>query len=243
MRTTDTWINVLQTDADRRTALLAGVVFIIATAGSLAAAATLPTLTSEDYLARLSAAAPQAAWGSILYLVAAFGSAGIAVALYPVLRRINPALAIGSIVFRTIEATMYIIGIVALLSLLSVSNQFAGGETTNQGTLQLIADTLRGVRRHASLMGVFAFCLGALAYYVLFFVADLVPRWLSGFGVLAIGLMLVACTLAILSDGDITTYVVFVLPIAVQEMVLALWLIVRGFSGPERREPAGSIQV
>jgi hypothetical protein len=59
-----------------------------------------------------------------------------------------------------------------------------------------------------------------------------VPRWLSGWGVLAIFLTLVACLLALFGRHPVTTYVLLVLPIAIQEIVLAVWLMAKGFTSP-----------
>jgi hypothetical protein len=78
--------------------------------------------------------------------------------------------------------------------------------------------------------GVFAFCLGAFMYYYLFFQSRLIPRWLSGFGIVAIILMMAACVLALFSGNRITSYIPLAFPIFLQEMVLAVWLIVKGFN-------------
>jgi hypothetical protein len=80
------------------------------------------------------------------------------------------------------------------------------------------------------LVAVFAFCLGAFMYYCLFLQSRLIPRWLSGFGIVAIILMMAACVLALFSGNRITSYIPLAAPIAVQEMVLAVWLIVKGFN-------------
>ena len=97
-------------------------------------------------------------------------------------------------------------------------------------SLHAIGDLLVSIRDHAGLLAVFAFCLGAFMYYYLFFQSRLIPRWLSGFGIVAIILMMVACVLALFSGNRITSYIPLAAPIAVQEMVLAAWLIVKGFN-------------
>lgn len=217
-------------DADRKCAITAGIVFIVATAGSLASAPFLPNLAAPSYLSALPAGASQLNLGVLLLLVAAFGSAAIAPAMYPVMRRSHSGLAIASVVFRTIEAVLYVVAAAFLLTLLTLGQQLASADAATLPALQAVGDTLRGAREHAGLLGVFAFCLGGLAYYWLFWVSKLVPRWLSGFGIVAIVLMFIACTLALYSGNPITSYVPLALPILVQEMVLAVWLIARGFN-------------
>jgi 4-amino-4-deoxy-L-arabinose transferase-like glycosyltransferase len=79
-------------------------------------------------------------------------------------------------------------------------------------------------------VGVFAFCVGALLYYVVFYRSGLIPRWLLGWGIGAIVLAFLACLLALFTQNELTTYTILLLPIAVQEMVLAVWLIAQGFN-------------
>ena len=220
---------VRRPNADRVAAIAAGVIFIIATAGALGSVPFLPNLTGADYLAGVAAGANQMVVGLVLLLVAALSSAAIAVAMYPVMKRWSNGLALASVIFRAMEGVMYILAVVFLMSLLSLSHQFAGASGADQAALQAIGDTLRGAREHAGLAGVFCFCLGAFAYYLLFFQSRLIPRWLSGFGIVAILMMFSACLLALLSDSAITGYVFLLFPILVQEMVLAVWLIAKGF--------------
>jgi uncharacterized protein DUF4386 len=190
-------------DSDRKTALVAGALFIVATAASLLG-------TALESFNRISL-------GGLLELIAAGTSAGIAISLYPVLRRWSASLALGSVVFRAIEAVMYTVAAISLLALSRVGQQAVGVVLTS-------------LRQEAVLAGVFAFSVGALMYYVVFFRSSLIPRWLSGWGIAAVLLMLVACLAALFSGNPVTSYVVLILPIAVQEMVLAVWLIARGFS-------------
>ena len=67
-------------------------------------------------------------------------------------------------------------------------------------------------------------------YYAIFYRSRLIPRWLSGWGIVGVILMLVACLSALFTRNPVTSYVILALPIAVQEMVLAGWLIARGFN-------------
>jgi hypothetical protein len=216
--------------SNRKIAVITGVVFIIATVAALVAAALLPDLTGPDSLAKLSGSANQVTGAALFYLIAAFTSAGIPICMYPVLKGQNAGLALGSVVFRSVEAVFYMIGLVSLLSLLTLGNQLTSAGAIDRSSLQAVGDLLLSLRQHATVAGVFAFSVGALLYYVLFFQSRLIPRWLSGWGIAAIILMLAACVLALFSDSPVTGYVLLALPIALQEMVLAVWLIVKGFS-------------
>lgn len=217
-------------DANRRIAVTTGVIFIIATAAALVAAALVPGMGGADYLTKVSANSNLVTVGAVFYLIAAFTSAGIAISLYPVLKKLNAGLALGSVVFRAMEAVMYIAAVVSLLSLLSLSQQFANAGVADRASFQAVGDSLRSVREHATLAGVFAFSLGAGMYYYVFFQSRLIPRWLSAWGIAGIILMFAACLLALFSNSDVTGYALLIFPIAVQEMVLAVWLIVKGFS-------------
>ena len=229
-------------DSTRKTAIVTGVVLIVALVASIVGSRFVPVLTGNDYLTRVSENANQVAIGSILSLIAAFTSAGVAIALYPVLKKTNEGLALGSVVFRALEAVMYMVGPVVLLSLRTLGQRFTAAGTADRASLQAIGDSLVSVRDHASLLGVFAFCLGGFIYYYLFYRSRLIPRWLSGFGIVAIILMGVACVLSLLGDSPITGYVALAAPIGVQEIVLAVWLIVKGFNSStvvaESAEPA-----
>jgi hypothetical protein len=135
---------------------------------------------------------------------------------------------------------MYIAALVSLLSLLTLSQEFAKAGVADRASFQAVGDSLLAMRQHAVLAGVFAFSLGALSYYYLFFQSRLIPRWLSGWGIAAIISMVLACMLALFSNSPVTGYVLLALPIAVQEMVLAVWLIVKGFSSAAIEAKAAS---
>lgn len=217
-------------DTDRKVAVSAGVLFIIATVAVMSGSAlSEPLLSEPDRLARVSANASQLAGGALLQLVAAGASAGIAIALYPVLKRWGAGLALGSVVFRTVEATMYIVGVVGVLALPTLGRRLAAAGATDRASLDALGDALLGLRDQAILVGVLAFCAGALMYSWLLYRSRLVPRWLSGWGIAALFLMVVACLLALFSRNPVASYVPLVIPILVQEMVLAVWLIAKGF--------------
>lgn len=215
----------------RKTAVIAGVLFILATlTGPLLATPLTSALTSADTLAGVSAQRAQAAGGVLLWLISHFTGCGIAIALYAVLKERNVGLALGSVIFRALEAAFYMVGTVCLLALLTLGQRFAAAGAADRAALQAIGDLLVSVRDHAGLVAVFAFCVGALMYYALLFQTRLIPRWLAGFGIVAILLLNTACVLATFSGNRITSYISLAAPIAVQEIILGIWLIVKGFN-------------
>ncbi|MFS8120517.1 MAG: DUF4386 domain-containing protein [Microcoleus sp.] len=219
--------------ANKKIAVVTGILFIVATFAALLAAAIEPILTRTDYLASISANANKVTVDILFYLIAAFTSVGIAISMYPVMKKSNVGLSIGSLVFRTIEAVFYIVAVVSLLSVLTLSRKFMTAEASDRAVLQVVGDSFLRVREHATLAAVFAFSVGAFMYYYLFFQSGLVPRWLSGWGIVATILMLTACVLSLFSDRPVTGYAILIIPIAVQEMVLAVWLIIKGFNVEE----------
>jgi len=225
----------LRVEANRRAAVSVGVLFITATVASLVGTGlSRPFVDDPDYLREVSAHASLVSAGALLELVAAAASAGIAISLYPVLRDLGPRLALGSVVFRTAEAVMYMVAGACLLAVLALGERFGASGGADPSTLRSIGDSLLDVREQVTLIGVFAFSVGAFCYYVVFYRSALIPRWLSGWGIVAIVLTVVACLLALFNRLPLTTYTIVLLPIAVQEMVLAVWLIAKGFAPASR---------
>jgi len=165
-------------------------------------------------------------------LLAAFSSAAIAISLYPVLARHRPGLALGSVGFRLIEGMLYAVSAIGALLLVTLSQQAASAKAPLSPYFSATGALLRALRDQATLAGVLAFYTGALMYYWIFFQTGLVPRWLSGWGLAGVVLGFTAAILVLFRvTGYMSTLqVLFNVPIAVNEMVLAVWLIVRGFS-------------
>jgi hypothetical protein len=110
--------------SDRMTARITGILFIIATAASILSLPFLQSINASSYLVDISANGNQVTAGALLSFIAAAASASIAISMYPILRRNNPGLALGAVGFRLIEGVFYIVGVVGLLSLLTLSQEF-----------------------------------------------------------------------------------------------------------------------
>ena len=218
----------------RKNAISVGVLFIIATVlGVLGKTKFLgPILDAPDFLIKVSANQNQVIIGSLLVLLSAFACAGIAIGLYPVLKKQNGALALGSVGLRVMESMLYIVGVVCTLSLITLSRGYVLSGASNAPSHQISGILLLAVKDSAGMLSVITFTMGALMYYYVFYRSKLIPRWLSGWGIVGASLSL-ACILLTIFGQLIpfsTVFILLQLPIGMQEMVLAVWLIVKGFN-------------
>ncbi len=204
--------------ADRKAAVWIGVLYIIGTVALvLSAVVTGGILTGPDYLAQVAAQPNQVAIGALLVLLAGFALAMVPVVFWPVGKRYNQTLAMGYVVFRgALEGIVYLVGALGWLVLIPLSTQPDAGP-------------LAGFVRTSDVViweqvGVFPFALGALMFSVLLYQSRLVPRWLSVWGLVGAVLYIVPPIGSMfgLSLG------VLMAPTAVQEMVMAVWLIAKG---------------
>jgi len=222
-------------NSSKTTARIVGALFITATVvGLLGTSLTGSVVGAPDYLVQIAANKNLVVLGALLKFVAAAASAGIAIALYPVLRKHNEGLALGSVGFRLVEGVFYIVAALGLLSLLSLGQEYAGAGPQAAPTLQVLGTLILAVRNWAGFVyGVLFFCLGALMYYYVLYQSRLIPRWLSGWGLVAIALLFSMVLLIAFGErpsGPSGMQLLLALPIALQEMVLAVWLILKGFN-------------
>lgn len=219
--------------SDKLTARVAAALLITATAASLLSTGLLnPILNNSGYLVRIAGHQDRVIAGALFEIVAGCASAGVATSLYPVLKSRGNGLALGSVGFRVMEGTLYLVGAVAVLLLVSLSQDFSAARGPSSSSYQLAGSLLRDLRDQTSIAGVVAFCVGATMYYWLFYRSQLIPRWLSGWGLAGTALGLVAALLVLFEATGYMSrlQVVLSLPIGVNEIVLAVWLIVRGFA-------------
>jgi len=219
---------------DRKTAIIVGVLFIVCTAATILSMSLLnPILDDPEYLTKLAGNWNLAIAGAIVELVWAAAAMGIAIWLYPIIKRYNETLALGSVVFRVVEGAFVFVGTLGLLSLLTVSQEFLRAGLTEASSFQTIGLTLLAVR-HWTLDGMvlIAFCVGALLYYWVFYQSKIIPRWLAGWGFLGAALSLAVSLYSLFNPGFVVSWIhtLFNAPIAFQEMVFAVWLIVKGFN-------------
>jgi hypothetical protein len=216
----------------RKNAISAGVLWIIGTVAGLLCFPFLGIVDEPDYLTKIASNENQVIIGAFLLLIMAFACAGIAIWLYPVLKRQNQSLALGSVGFRIIENVLGIVSTICLLSLVPLSQEFVKAGAPVASYFQTSGTLLVGARDSISNIHLIPFCIGALMYYYVFYQSKLIPRWLSGWGLVAI-IMNITSALLVLFNliGNFSiAQVVLSIPIGAQEMVLGVWLIVKGFN-------------
>lgn len=219
----------------RKNAVIVGALFIAATvAGVLGGVLAGTALGSQDYLIELSADESSILIAALLEVIMAVAVAGIAIAIYPVLKRHSETLAVGYVGLRVLEAAVLMVFPLALLSLLKVSQGFVAAGMPDSSHFQALGALLLRANDLASLIGAtIVFCLGALVLNYVLYESRLVPRFISVWGLIGAGLYLAGGLLGILGLGlDVVD--LLAIPIAVNEMVLAVWLIARGFSPSAR---------
>ena len=160
----------------------------------------------------------------------------MAVVIYPVLKRRSERLALGYVIARTLEAAFYVIDAVLLLTLLTVSRRFADAGAADSTVYRTLGDLVLAARDWAGngLLDATAFGLSAVILNAALYRARLVPRWLAVGGLVGAASYMAAGVMVIYGLEPLSTaQVVLEAPLGVQEMVLAIWLIVRGFSSAE----------
>ncbi len=218
----------------RKLAISAGILFIIYTSVDLLGSLFLGPLTAPSYLVSVSESAGLVGTGAFLSLIGGACASGIAISLYPVLKKFNPVLALGSVGFRISEGVLRFISVSVLLSIITLSQLYVKAGAPDSSYYQTLGALLSAVRLWvgSGVGQLLAFSIGCTLYYIIFYQSRLVPRWITVWGLVFGILGIVSCELV--STGLIapfsTEQFVMVIPMLPQEMVLAVWLIVKGFN-------------
>jgi hypothetical protein len=210
----------------RNTSIIVGVLFIIGTvSGILSAVFTGSILAAPDYLVQVAANEMQMITGALFILLMGLSLAMVPVMMYPLFKKQNEALALGAVVFRgPLEAATYILMVVSWLLLIFVSQESANA--ADASSFQALGAVLLQANDMINPVLEIVFSLGALMFYTLFYQTRLIPRWLSGWGIVGAIVYLAGGVLALFG-----TNLEFLLALlGVQEMIMALWLIFKGFN-------------
>ncbi len=218
----------------RKTAIIVGVLYIIGTVtGVLSLLLTKPLLDDPASLLTVAAQGNHIRLGALLVFIMGLALAMVPVMMFPILKKHNEVFALGYVVFRGgLETFTYIAGGIFLLLLVPFSQVAVQAGAADAATVQALGTVLRKAVEISTTTTEIVFPLGALMFYAVLYQANLIPRWISGWGLIGVILYEAAGLLHMfaLIGQTSTILLVLVLPIGVQEMVMAVWLIVKGFN-------------
>jgi len=219
-------------EAHKNIARTMGILYILGTiSGILSRVVTGPIQSAPDLLANISVHGNQITLGALFVLTMGLALAMVPVMAYPVLRKHDEILALGYVVFRgALEGVYYMAIVVSWLLLLPLSRVYQAG-SPEASNLRALANVLLEAKE-ITVFGMIVFCLGGLIFYSLLFQSRLVPQWLSVWGLVALLMSLATGLLVMFGFFGPTSTISDLLqfPIFLQEMVLAVWLIVKGFN-------------
>lgn len=222
---------------DTRTAeRIAGALFILATATSAIGFILLePVLDDADVLTSIATNETTVVLGAFLLLIDAIAVVAIPALLYPTLRIHSAPLARLYPGSRIVESVVLVIGVVGLLGAVSLSRDYTEG-SADAASYRVSGEALIAVYDWGVLLGVMLFfALAGLLLNYLLLRARLVPIWLAVWGLIGIALLFVEGGF---EAFDVDNLAILSLPFAIQEMVFAFWLIVKGLN---YSEPVGSL--
>jgi hypothetical protein len=223
----------------RFNAMMAGVLYFLGTAfgvGSsiaggevVSSIVTNKPLSGLDLLDLVAANSSQITGASFLILLMGISLVTMTVFLYPIFRKDNEELAAGMLLFRgALEGTYYFVSTMGFLTLVLLGNEYVA-TGTDSTALQVMGNVLYQFQPLLGSVGTIVFLIGATCLYISFYRTRLIPRWLSVWGLIGV---VPYMAYALLHFFHIENNLVFYLQmvLAPQEMVMALWLIIKGFN-------------
>lgn len=212
--------------------MVAGVFFIVAAVAAIVGLALYdPALNHPDYIVT-SGDDARVLLGAFFEVVLAIAVIGTAVTLFPIVKRQHEGVALGYVAGRVVEAVVIVVGIISLLAVVTLRQDFAGAAGGNAASLVAIGKTLVAIHDWTFLFGpAFALGVNTLLLAYLLYRSGLVPRSTAVLGLIG-GPLIFASATAVLFGlyeqvsvwGSITA-----IPVFAWEMSLAVWLIVKGF--------------
>lgn len=216
----------------RLTALVAGVLYLITFVTSVPTLALYKPLRDHADFVLGAGSATGVMSGALLEVALALACAGTAVALFPVAKRQSETAALGFLVARMLEASLILVGVISLLSILTLRRDVAGTPGADPRSLVSAEHTLVAVYDGTFLLGqslmpvVSALCLGSVMYR-----SRLVPRIIPAVGLFGAPLLLasdIAIFWGVYQQGASLAGLA-ALPIALWEFALGVWLVLKGF--------------
>jgi len=218
--------------SNRKTGIIVGVLFIIALALDLIGRGIYePVLNAPDFFVSAYANKMQLIIGILLEFLCAPAIVIIPILLFPILKKHNESIALGYIGFRLLEGVLFFFIVIGTLTQLSLSQQYMNAGASDVPYFQSLGNSIHAGLEWTTLIYIIVFTLGALMFYYLLYISKLLPRFISAWGFIAATLLLSGSLLGMFGLIPLSkTMLYFGPPIALNEIVLAVWLIIKGFN-------------
>ena len=226
-------------NSHQKIAKILGVLFLIQLATYyIGHESLLGILFTPNYLIDISANTTQVMIAIVLQLISGAAFVGFAVIVFPILEKHGRSITLGYLGFRFMEFTIIAVSEISLLSLVTLSEEYVKTGALDSSYIQTLGNSILAQWKWAVLILMMVFSLGASLFYYLLFKSNLVPRFKSVWGLIGVTLALAAPLLNMFgqSAGGMIIY----LPIGLNELFLAIWLIVKGFNSTAMAPPATS---
>jgi len=221
-------------NSNRRSAEIVGVLFILAAVSAMIGLKLYdPILKGPDYLTNGSEHANQVILGALMELILVVSAVGTATTMFPILRKYNETIALWHVCFRFLEAIIITVGVISVLALLTLSREFVAAGAPEIASYQTSGILLKAVHDWTFMLGpLFMLGINTLMYSYIFYKSKLVPRFISCLGITgAIVVFIYALLVMFGVIQQISVWgAIMALPVAANEIILAVWLIVKGFN-------------
>ena len=209
-------------------AIIVGVLYIIGTvSGALSGAFGGTIILNPDFLIKVFEKQNQFIIGALLVLTMGLALAMVPVVIYPIAKKHNEILALGCIVFRgALETITYCGIVVGWLVLIPISQEYVTAGASDASYLHTLGTYFLEAGDWSDRISTIVFTIYALMFYYMLYQAKLIPRWLSGWGFISAAVVFIVGMV----DMFGVDWGVLWAPLALQEMVMAVWLIIKGFN-------------
>jgi hypothetical protein len=217
----------------RTTARIVGLLFLIATGAGVLSVVLLRAQQSTGSLDLVADHKQQLTAGALAVLIMAAAIAMIPPMIFPVLKERNEGLALGYVVARSLEVVLLLPAALGPLVLVAVTSAYAEAGVANDAThFQNVLIVTRTYETWGHPVSAIFFCLSVFVLNYLLFATRLVPRLISGWALVAAVAYLAGVILVMfgLLTQSSTPHSLMLAPLALNELVLAVWLLVRGFA-------------
>ncbi len=219
-------------DRTRGNSRAAGIFYLLTFAASIPALLLLDPVLNDPAYVLGSGHDSQVLFACLLDVVTALTGIGSAVAVFPVVKRVNESMALGFVMSRMVEAAVILIGVVALLTVVVLRQDVAGTASADAASLTTTGHALVTARDWTFLLGPgFMACLNAVLFGTLLHRSRLVPRIIPTIGLVGAPVLLTANLLTFFGQttqtGSLT--MLATVPIAAWELSVGFYLAFRGF--------------